>query len=767
MRPRPLTRSPAADLDEHVGACPSCATRGGRSRLGARSFSIGAVAVSILVASRAGPLVAQESPPEFRSDTEVVVLDVVVRDDEGRTVRDLRPDEIQVFEDDVPQEIVSFHLRATGEERGARSGAVPGAPEAGGGAAEGEDARHVNLVTLVFDQLGPDGRRIARQAGLTLAGLVDRPDMLVSVFTVRESLQLVQQFTAERESIKTAVLEATGDVNTHYTDATGRLQEAVKRDAEARRKLEELVRQGGIGTEATAARVGQEVNLARLAVDALRMTQSLQHEQQGHATLYSLLALSRQQQRLAGRKTILFFSEGLRVPPSLEHLLRSTISEANRANVAIYTVDARGLSETRRFEATREALQQAALSSQRQLRNPGYVPITREEALAMETAETSLRMDTQGALADLSAGTGGALIADTNDVRPGIERAVGDLRGYYELAYTPTRREYDGTFRRIEVEVTRPKVKVQARSGYFALPPGEGTATFAYEVDLLKALRARPAPHAFTVRAVPFRFGPEGGFVRHTLVVEVPLAGIRFEPDERGETDRAHLSILAVLRAPTGEVVEKLSEDSPVFLPRQQRAALKRGNAVFLRTFTAPPGRYTLETAVVDRLAGHYSVRRRLLEVAGPAPGLAVSELALIRRTEAIPAGVLSSADPFRQGETRLVPWLSEPRLRKGDALSVFLVTYPPNARPADVLLEFLRDGQLVGQSFTELPPPEPTAGAPFVAAVPTEDLEPGEYEVRVLVKQGGLVAQRKARFLVEDVRVHAGNPPPGPSSRP
>ena len=74
-----------------------------------------------------------------------------------------------------------------------------------------------------------------------------------------------------------------------------------------------------------------DADMARMAVDALRLTQTLQREQQGHSSLYSLLALSRQQQRLAGRKTILFFSEGIQVPPTLEHVLSAAISEANRA----------------------------------------------------------------------------------------------------------------------------------------------------------------------------------------------------------------------------------------------------------------------------------------------------------------------------------------------------------------------------------------------------------------------------------------------------
>ena len=706
-----------------------------------------------------GPsLFAQEATPEFRAGAEVVVLDVVVRDQRGNTVRDLRPDEIRIYEDGIEQELVAFRLRAAGRVSEAPDDAEPGRTgtnrQSEGLAEEtgpaDEDARHVNLVTLVFDQLGPDGRRIAREAGLALAGITDRDDLLVSVFKVGESLALVQQFTAERELVREAVMAATGAVNTHYSGATEDLVAAVERDRQAQELLDQTIAVGSTESGARAGQLGQLADLTRMAVDSLRFTQTLQREQQGNASLYSLLALSRNQQRLAGRKTILYFSEGLQVPTSLEHVLRQAISEANRANVSIYTVDARGLVVDPRLESTRDTLRQSRVALERQANRRGMGAVSKEEVLALDTAEMALRMDVQGALTDLAHGTGGTLIADTNSVGPAIERAVGDMRGYYELVYAPTNPAYDGTFREIEVKVSRPDTRVQSRSGYFALPPGEGTATFAYEVDLLRVLRRYPLPVDFALRATPFRFGPEPEGIRHTLVLEVPLAGLTFESDERGDADQVHLSILAQLRDPTGLVVEKFTEDSPVFLPRQQRAALRQGNAIFLRSFALPPGRYTLEMAVVDRLAERYSASRSVLDVAPPTPGLAASEIALIKRREAVPSGVLGTLDPFRQGETRLVPWLAEPRLGPGESLSLFLVAYPSDGADAVVLLEFIRDGKVVGQTFSELPAPDAAGRSPFVAEVPTGELEPGRYEVRVLLKQGGLVAHRKAHFVLD-----------------
>ena len=144
------------------------------------------------------------------------------------------------------------------------------------------------------------------EAGLALANITDRDDLLVSVFQVRESLALVQQFTADRERVREAVMEATGAVNTRYTDATDDLVAAVERDRQAQERRDEMGTVSSLEQGVLAAQLGQQADISRMAVDALRFTQSLQREQQGNASLYSLLALSRQQQSLAGRKTIRF-----------------------------------------------------------------------------------------------------------------------------------------------------------------------------------------------------------------------------------------------------------------------------------------------------------------------------------------------------------------------------------------------------------------------------------------------------------------------------
>ena len=75
---------------------------------------------------------AQTPPPQpapvFRSGTELVLVDVVVRDQTGAIVRGLTPDDFSVTEDDKPQTITSFDFEeldsaSTTADAGWRAGA--------------------------------------------------------------------------------------------------------------------------------------------------------------------------------------------------------------------------------------------------------------------------------------------------------------------------------------------------------------------------------------------------------------------------------------------------------------------------------------------------------------------------------------------------------------------------------------------------------------------------------------------------------------------
>jgi VWFA-related protein len=691
------------------------------------------------------------SPPSFRVDAGVVMLDVVVRDKKGRLVRDLRPEEVQVFEDGVRQEVTGFRFVETGRE------ATPPAPAPGAPAVppRAEPPKQITLVTLLFDQLGTEARIIARRAALDFLASDHRTDLWIAVFTIDRKMRLLQQFTTNRDQARVAVDVATGAAQAVRNDLAADAARVSREGDAAAASADQAaatIAAGGEGASTAGPAAGAAARDAAFALveqNTLDMTDRLQKQMQGESSLFGLMALANQQQKLAGRKTILYFSEGLQVTSRLEQVFRSAVSEANRANVSIYSVDARGLSTRNQLIGADDGkLMRSVAAVQRQQMARGGVPVRPDEVMAGETVEESLRTNTQGTLGDLAESTGGFLIANTNDMKAGMERVAGDIVGYYEVVYAPAKVEADGKFRELQVKVSRGGTAVQARKGYFAVTPGEGTITFPYEMTLLAALRSDPVPHDFTFRSSAFRYGRSSEGQQYTLMMEVPLSTFSFRKD--GGSYKAHFSFMAVLRHPTQGVVQKFSQDSPLDVPADRKDALTRGNAIFTRSFTVPPGRYTLETVAQDHETKKTSVRKASLVVANAVPALGLSSLVLIKRTEPVTPGALETDDALRFGETRIVPQLGEPTLNAGEGLPLFLVAYPgAGTEKVELTLALALEGSLVARSTPELPAPDEKGKIPYIATIPSTGLAPGRYEVRAILRQGAAAVEETAFFNI------------------
>ena len=110
--------------------------------------------------------------------------------------------------------------------------------------------------------------------------------------------------------------------------------------------------------DAQAAAKAHEPDARFMAMQAqmLLFTDSVIREGQGQASLQPLLAIARALALVQGRKSLLYFSEGLAVPPRVEELFQTTVSTANRSNVAAYVFDARGLRVRSPSEETKLAL---------------------------------------------------------------------------------------------------------------------------------------------------------------------------------------------------------------------------------------------------------------------------------------------------------------------------------------------------------------------------------------------------------------------------
>lgn len=675
-------------------------------------------------------LPGQQPPnPVIRTGTQELLLDVIVRDKKGRPVRDLNAGEIHVFEEGAPQKISPFRRVEAGEAVRTTKDLDP--------------LREIHLVTLVFERLGNEARQLSRQAALDFLKVEPGQNVYFAIFNIDQRLHALQQFTNDRDKLRAAVNRAT----------TGQYSQFASQSDAIERELETMTSsQADLAASANAGRNGPgnpgsaavAAKMAEVTLNMLRFSESLSRTQQGRSSIFSLLSLVKEQRGLPGRKTLLYFSEGLQVPTNLEEFFKSAISEANRANVSVYSIDARGLLTAAQNEATRDTLADAAGSSRRLQQSSGGEAITPDQVKALETAQDSIRANVQGALADLAESTGGFLIANSNDLRIPLRRITEDMRTYYELAYVPQSEEYNGAFRKISVRVDRPDVRVQTRSGYFALPPTAAPGLLPYEVALLSALDAKPLPRSFEYRAGALRFGSQNGRVLYGLVIEVPMQGIAFTEA------RTHLSVLALFKDSQGRVVEKFSQDVPLQAPADKVEAFRKGNFIQTWHTSLAPGRYTLETAVIDRGNQSASARRAVVMVAPLPKNITLSSLSLIRRID--PQSSDDTENPFSFQGGKVTPTLDgSVQGGPGNTLSLYFVLFPEKTTPdkPQLTMEFYRDGQLVARGAPALPAPDESGRIPYIANTHLDSFQPGQYEVRVVVKQGSSAVEERTTFSV------------------
>jgi VWFA-related protein len=662
------------------------------------------------------PQAPAEPTPRFVSGAEVVALDLVVRDKKGKLVTDLRPEEVEVLEDGVPQKLTSFRTLAPA----APGAAVPGsdATAAAAPAVEPATSSAPRRVVLAFGRLSSDGRRLAQSAGDEFA----RKHMAHSAVTVVRidgGLIPVLDRGTDPAAVREAVRKATAAIGTGPAHASGPV------GADTTYSGQQLARfQGGAGVGDLAQSDSVAlVNALITVVDGLKAE--------------------------PGRKTVLLFSEGFAAPPGYEHVFADLQSRANRANVSFYGIDVRGLQLATQLASSGAALATAAAISAQQRQADGG-PVAREQLTQDDTMQTSLRSDVVDALGHLSTSTGGFLVTQTNDFGRPLARIGEDIRGYYEASYVPSTPAAPGQFRRIEVRVARKDVHVQSRSGYYTTPP---TAAGAFA-----AFAGAELPSDFETLSRFYHFGREGGGPFDCLIkVEASLAKAEFRPDpEKKGRLSGKIALVGRVLDGTGDVVDTFGQDVSLGGTPEQIEASRAQALPLARRLRLPPGNYTAELLVRDAVGDRSSGQRLALTVPAPEGSLAMSSLVVVGAVEAADPKS-DPTDPLRLGDQRIVPNLGRPvAAAPGATLPVYYNVYvkPGAKEPVTATVEVSRDGRVVARGSSPLPPPDAAGRIAGLSPIPLQKLQPGTHDVKVTVSKEGLSAE-------ETTAVTIGSPQP------
>jgi VWFA-related protein len=659
----------------------------------------------------------------------IVLTNVVVRDRKtGALVKDLKASDFQILENGKPQKIASFDYENVDEAATLAEKTVTGKATVadliersfGSDPAKLKDHR---LIVIFFDLSSMQDEDIDRAVDAAKKYVNEKmqPADLVAMVSMSTGLNLDQDFTSDKTALLRVLAAYNGD------DTTG-------------------LANGGTGTTD-----GTSDDTTAFAADDTEYN-SLNTDRE----LLAIRSISKSLEHVDQRKSMLYFSGGLtRNGIENQASLRAATNEAAKANLAIYSVDSRGL----------QAMPPAGDASKGSLRgNSAY-------SGAAVTAQFNANFSSQETLATLSSDTGGKAFFDSNDFAPAFQQVQNDTEAYYILGFKSTDQRQDGSYRHLTVKVNRPDVKLEYRPGYYAPADFQHQKTEDRELALQEQMRSDlPATDVtMYLQALYFRASDNRNgdlFVPVSLIVpgsQIPFAKVK-------DLDKASLDIIGQVRRPVGKNNDvcaiNTSEDEHNFvsvgnvrdtvkLSVNQSQQVDRRNIQYSTGFTLAPGCYQLKFVVRENQTGAMGSFETLINV----PDMKKSPIKLssvVLASQRTPAKDKNSSNPLDRDGVQWLPNVAHV-FRQNQHLYLLYEVYDPTREknapaqaaspglgrreegPVRVLtsMELLSGGVKVYETpvVTATSLNEPQRGAvAFQFDVPLTDLKPGTYVCQINV---------------------------------
>jgi len=666
--------------------------------------AVGAVAQTAAPASQDVQKTTGEGTYRLNLNANIVLTNVVVRDKKtGAVVKGLKASDFTIFEDKKPQKIISFDYQNVDEaavlaEKSTASGKATVADLLERNfAASPKELKDHRLIVIFFDLSSMQDEDIDRavEAATKYVKTQMQPADLVALVSMSTGLTMDQDFTSNKE----ALLRGLGRYN--GTDETG-------------------FANGGTGSTS-----GTADDTSAFAADDTEYN-SLNTDRE----LLAIRTIAKSLERVDQRKSMLYFSGGLtRNGIENEASLRAATNEAAKANMAIYSVDSRGL----------QALPPVGDASTGSLRgNSAY-------SGASATAQLSSNFGSQETLDTLSLDTGGKSFLDSNDFSPAFQQVQHDTEAYYILGFKSTNQRQDGSYRHLTVKVNREDVKIEYRPGYYAGADFQHQKTEDREEALTEQMHSDlPATDvAVYLQALYFLSGKGLYFIP----VDVIVPGSQIPFVKGGDRDKATLDIVGQVKDAQGIVVGNVRQT--VKLAVDASAEVQRKNIQYSTGFTLAPGRYHLKFVVRENQTGNMGSFETDIQV----PDLKKAPLkmsSVVVASQRTPNTDKHSTSPLVRDGLEWVPNVAHV-FRQNQHLYFLYEVYDP-AKAKDVKgaairlltnIEFVNNGTKVYETalVTAVAVNDPEHDAVvFQVDVPLTPLKPGTYicQVNVIDDAGG-----------------------------
>jgi VWFA-related protein len=425
---------------------------------------------AIFLADRAAPQSAPSSPPAqqqgstqsgyvLKVTTRLVTLDVTATDSHGEPVRDLKPEDLQIFEERKAQQKIE-HFEYFEKMKAAGPADDSAAALRARANLLSNQLPLVQLkippTVLLVDSLNTQTANQQQGHAHMLELLRTLPqDTPIAVFLLGSSLRILQGFTSEGRLLRAAVDQAVSG-NTTMRDP--------RDDPNSPSNLF-LQNTGGTGVGFGIAPALGEIQ------DYEKEEYAMNFELRAKETLGALAQIGQYLSGMPGRKNLIWVSESfpISIAPDPDtgnnsfagmrdftDQVKAVANSLSDAQVAVYPMDVLGLQANQALSAS----QNMNMPESRRRGSRTAASLNHEDAE---------RLQDQGTMDELAQDTGGKACKNRNDLAGCLMTALKDSSSYYEMSFYPQNVNWDGKFHKILVKTSRPGVKLSYRRGYYAL----------------------------------------------------------------------------------------------------------------------------------------------------------------------------------------------------------------------------------------------------------------------------------------------------------
>lgn len=689
----------------------------------------------------AAPQAAQEKPQEEKEETaiqigtDLIQIDVVVTDKNGRAVENLTQDDFELLEEGKPQQIAFFSVikgRLPEVQKGVINAEVT-APKAQQPAQEEPTSQ---VYVLFIDDLHISAVNMINVKKVLKSFVNEklREGDRVAVVSTGGGLGFLQQLTSDRRVYTKAIDRLSSRVRPAVApgDPTAMTDyQAQKINENDMASLDLAVENYYRNTQTTAPREAVEEivrTTARSAVQFLVTTTS--------ATLSTLRSAMLSLKDVPGRKNLMLVSDGFLLDDreaNHNNEMRRVVDAATRAGVVVYSLSSAGLVAF----------------------NPiGDITDTNS---APDTTGTRTRIDTEGqgvsnfGLSQIASQTGGLTILNNNNLRVGLDRMLADNQCYYVLAYYPEKERQDGKFHKISVRVkNNDKLSVRTRQGFIAGEDrlADKVAKESKESKDKNKKKEPASPHAEHLRKVLFSvadvekirvkmaagFLAAGNEANNSIVsLAINLGSVEFQKVE-GKYKNALTSVLLVV-SEEGKVLNALEDTLNLNFTEENFSRAAKGWFFFGKNLSLKPGFYNLRFAVYDPVTKVAGSASQWVEI----PDLTKAQIAMSEI-------VLLSEQTTDNGSKQALRQFNEK-----ESLGYLAYLYNSSGQNIEQRIQFVRGNEVVFVSPWLKVKPQPDKFNRIVcgAKIPLAGLKEGNYVLKVEVKDGNKEVMQTQSFSI------------------